>query len=237
MQTNRPQAYIFDVFGTVVDWRTSVAREVTSFFLDHEFDVDGLAFADAWRAEYVPAMAKICSGNRGYVPLDQLHFENLKTVLQNLGMNEKLDDASCWQLSKAWEKLDPWPDVVASLTALKQHAIIAPCSNGSIAMMTRLAKYGALPWDCILGADIAENYKPEPVVYHRCCQALRLEPSQVMMVAAHNNDLEAAQDAGLQTGFIARPTEYGEHQNKDFEATGDWTRVVDSFGDLAAVHG
>ncbi len=233
MSKMNPKAYIFDVFGTIVDWRTSVARKVDTFFSERGQTVDALPFADAWRGQYVPAMAKIRSGNRGYVPLDVLHFENLKQVLSDLGLGDKFSDAECWQLNAAWERLDPWPDCVSGLTTLKQSAIIAPCSNGSIALMTRLAKYGGLPWDCILGAEIAQNYKPEPVVYHACCEALRLQPQEVMMVAAHNDDLVAAQKAGLQTAFIPRPTEYGEHQSKDFEATGDWDAVVSTIDELA----
>ena len=230
MNKNKPKAYIFDVFGTVVDWRTSVAREVKAFFSNRDQTIDSFAFADAWRGQYEPAMAKIRWGNRGYIPLDVLHFENLNRVLSSFGFDNQLSESECWQLNSAWEKLDPWSDCVAGLTALKQKAIIAPCSNGSIALMARLAKYGGLPWDCILGAEIAQNYKPEPIVYHANCKALRLEPKDVMMVAAHNSDLEAAKAAGLQTGFIARSTEYGEHQNKDLEATGDWDAVHDMIG-------
>ena len=230
-----PQAFIFDVFGTIVDWRTSVARVVENTFNSKTtISIDSLAFADYWRGQYVPAMAIIRSGNRGYVSLDQLHFENLTATLNHFGLIDTLSMEEQWILNKAWEQLDPWPDVVDGLKALKKKAIIAPCSNGSIALMTRLAKYGGLPWDCILGADIAQNYKPELAVYHACCNALRLNPEDVMMVAAHNDDLEAAKRAGLQTGFIARPTEYGEHQDKDFEATGNWDRIIKDIGELAA---
>ena len=216
----------------MVDWRNSVAREAKAQFADKQIQIDALAFADYWRGQYVPAMARIRSGNRGYVALDQLHFENLEATLEHFDLAGSLSETEKWHLNSAWEKLDPWPDAVAGLSKLKQHAIIAPCSNGSIALLTRLAKFGGLPWDCILGADIAENYKPEPEVYHGCCAALRLEPQQVMMVAAHNNDLEAAQQYGLKTGFIARPTEYGENQDKDLEATGDWDYVISDFAEL-----
>ena len=164
-----------------------------------------------------------------------MHFENLESTLEEFGLQDQLTDAEKWALNTAWEQLDPWPDVVSGLTKLKQHAIIAPCSNGSIALMTRLAKYGALPWDCILGADIAQNYKPEPEVYLACCSALRLPVDQVVMVAAHNNDLEAARDTGLQTAFIARPTEHGERQTIDLEPTGDWDFVISDFSQLAPV--
>ena len=226
------QAFIFDVFGTVVDWRTSVARFSTDVFSNKQIEIDGLAFADYWRGQYVPAMARIRSGDRGYVPLDELHFENLEATLANFDLQSVLNEAEKWHLNSAWERLDPWPDVVSGLTQLKQNAIIAPCSNGSIALMTRLARYGELPWDCILGADIARNYKPEHDVYISCCSALRLRPDQVAMVAAHNDDLVAARDAGLKTAFIARPTEYGENQSRDFEATDDWDWVIGDFAEL-----
>ncbi|MEO0913530.1 MAG: HAD-IA family hydrolase, partial [Pseudomonadota bacterium] len=127
----------------------------------------------------------------------------------------------------------PWPDVVPGLTALKTRAIIAPCSNGSISLMTRLAKFGGLPWDCILGADLARDYKPKRQVYHACCAALRLPPEAVMMVAAHNDDLAAAHAAGLQTAFVARPTEYGAGQTRDLAAEGGWTRTAPDFPTLA----
>ena len=215
------QALIFDVFGTCVDWRNSIAREVAQELPQ----VDALAFADAWRAEYQPAMERIRSGNRGYVALDDLHLENLLKVCADFGVTCPDPD----HLNRAWERLEPWPDVVPGLTALKRRAIIAPCSNGSIALMTHLARHAGLPWDCILGADIARDYKPKPEVYLAACAALRLAPDQVMMVAAHNDDLAAAQAAGLKTGFVPRPTEHGPDQTTDLTAEGDWDVVEGDF--------
>ncbi len=220
-----PQALIFDVFGTCTDWRSSVAREVAAVWPE----IDATAFADAWRGEYQPAMERIRAGNRGYVALDDLHMENLERVAERFGVTPP-----DWRaLNAAWEKLDPWPDVAEGLAALKRHAIIAPCSNGSIALMTRLAKYGGLPWDCILGADIARDYKPKHGVYLASAAALRLEPGQVMMVAAHNDDLHAARAAGLQTAFVPRPTEHGPGQSKDLEPDSDWDAVAPEFNALA----
>ncbi|MEO0676067.1 MAG: haloacid dehalogenase type II [Pseudomonadota bacterium] len=216
------RALIFDVFGTCVDWRTSVAREVAS-----ALDVDALAFADAWRGEYQPAMARIRSGARGYVALDDLHLENLHRVAGRFGV--QAPDS----LNKAWERLDPWPDVVPGLAQLKNTTIIAPCSNGSIALMTHLARYAGLPWDCILGADLARSYKPEPEVYLACAEALRLSPEDVMMVAAHNDDLAAAQAVGLKTAFVARPTEHGPDQTTDLAPTGAWDISTPTFTELA----
>lgn len=217
------QALIFDVFGTCVDWRNSVAVQVRM----RVPGVDPFAFADGWRAAYDPAMAPIRLGERGYTPLDQLHLENLRRVAGQFGV--EVPDS----LNRAWERLDPWPDVVAGLRAMKRSRIIAPCSNGSIAMMTRLARHGELPWDCILGADIARSYKPDQAVYAAACEALQLRPDQVMMVAAHNNDLAAAAACGLATGFVSRPTEHGPDQATGFVPTGDWTLVADDFLDLA----
>ena len=219
-----PRALIFDVFGTCVDWRTSVAREVVAVLPE----VDATAFAVAWRAEYDPAMARVREGNRGYVPLDDLHLENLHRVAERFGVSTP--DS----LNAAWEKLEPWPDVVAGLARLKRDHIIAPCSNGSIALMTRLAKFGNLPWDCILGAEIARDYKPKASVYIASCDALRLQPAEVMMVAAHNGDLDAARAVGLQTAFVARPTEHGPDQSTDLEPSQDWDVIASDFSDLAA---
>lgn len=219
------RAFIFDVFGTCVDWRASVAREVAR----HLPEVDALAFADAWRGEYQPAMERIRTGGRGYVALDQLHAENLQIVSERFGVRSPDPDA----LNRAWEKLDPWADVVGGLAALRQKGLIATCSNGSIGLMSRLARYGALPWDAILGADIARDYKPKASVYLGSCTALGLQPSDVMMVAAHNDDLAAARASGLKTAFVARPTEHGSGQTTDLEPAGDWDIVARDFHHLA----
>jgi len=224
---SHPKAYIFDVFGTLTDWRTAIAREVNAFIPD----VDGEAFADAWRSQYQPAMEAIRSGNRGYVPLDDIHSENLGEVLKAFNF-DPLERDQHSRLARAWERLDIWPDVLPGLHALQKKAIIGPCSNGSIALMTHLARHTGFPWDCILGADLAHDYKPKPEVYLSCCRALRLTPEEVMMVAAHNDDLHAAQEIGLLTAFIPRPVEYGPEQTQDLVPTGDWNRVVAKLTDL-----
>ncbi|WP_204114071.1 haloacid dehalogenase type II [Shimia biformata] len=222
-----PKALIFDVFGTCVDWRSSVARDVAAALPG----VDALAFADAWRGEYDPAMARVRDGNRGYVALDVLHRENLDRVAKRFGVDPGNPDA----LNQAWERLTPWPDVVPGLTRLRRRAIIAPCSNGSIALMTRLARFAGLPWDCILGADIAQDYKPNPSVYLASCAALRLPPDEVMMVAAHNNDLVAARAAGLQTAFVLRRSEHGPDQETDLSPTDNWDIIANDFNEVAAI--
>ena len=219
------RAFIFDVFGTCVDWRISVAREVAAVLPD----VDALAFADAWRGEYQPAMERIRSGGRGYVRLDTLHRENLDIVLDRAGVSVA-DPAA---LNAAWERLDPWPDVVPGLTALRDKGLIATCSNGSVGLMARLARWGGLPWDAILGADIARDYKPKSSVYLASVKALGLDPGAVTMVAAHNDDLVAARAAGLKTAFVPRPTEHGPGQTTDLEPTENWDIVARDFLDLA----
>ena len=229
-----PKALIFDVFGTVVDWRRGVAREAEAFFSARGVTLDAEAFADAWRAKYQPAMERIRDGRRGYVALDVLHKENLDQTLDDFALGDGLDEAARWALNRAWEKLPPWPDSVSGLTALKARYAIAPCSNGSIALMTWLAKFGGLPWDAILGAEIAHAYKPQREVYLASAAALGLAPGEVMMVAAHNGDLEAARAAGLKTCFVPRPAEHGPGQTSDLAPSADWEVVAADFDDLAA---
>ena len=219
------RAFIFDVFGTCVDWRSSVARDVAVVLPE----VDAFAFADAWRSAYQPSMAPIRSGARGYVALDVLHRENLDLVSARFGVH--VQDAD-W-LVRTWERLDPWPDVVPGLAAIGEAGLIAPCSNGSIALMARLARYGGLHWDCILGAEIARDFKPAPEVYRVSVAALGLDPGSVCMVAAHNDDLEAARREGLQTAFVPRKTENGAGQTSDLAPSSDWTYVAEDFCDLA----
>lgn len=228
------EALLFDVFGTVVDWRGGVAREVAAFCAERGLAVDAEAFADAWRARYQPAMESIRSGGRGYLPLDILHRENLDATLAEFGLEAAVDAEARAGLNRAWEKLPPWPDSVPGLTRLKAHYAIAPCSNGSIALMTRLARYGGLPWDAILGADIARDYKPRPAAYLASVAALGLAPAAATMVAAHNGDLAAARAVGLGTAFVPRPTEHGPGQTGDLAPTADWDIVASDFGDLAA---
>lgn len=230
---DRPQALLFDVFGTLVDWRSSIAAHVMAAFAEKGLDVDGPAFADAWRDEYQPSMERIRSKARDYVALDDLHLENLLCVLDAQDRRDVFEPDELIALARGWERLDPWPDVPTGLTRLGAHRIVAPCSNGSIAMMTRLARHGGLSWDCILGADIARDYKPRPGVYRACCDALRLATSEVMMVAAHNDDLAAARAAGLMTAFVPRPGEHGAGQTTDLAADQDWDLVASDLNALA----
>jgi 2-haloacid dehalogenase len=224
---------LFDVFGTVVDWRTGVATEAEAFFAARGTAIDALAFADAWRAKYQPAMEAVRSGGRGYVALDILHRENLDATPSEFGLADSLGPDDRAALNRAWEKLPPWPDSVPGLTKLKSRFAIATCSNGSIALMTWLAKFGGLPWDAILGAEIARDYKPQEKVYLDSASALGLAPAEVMMVAAHNGDLAAARSFGLKTAFVHRPTEHGSAQTTDLQANANWDVIATDMIDLA----
>lgn len=192
------RALLFDVFGTCVDWRTAVNREAARFGLPE--------IADDWRAQYQPQLETVRSGQRPWVDLDVLHRIGLDIVLRDRGLDH-VTEAERDELTKAWHRLDPWPDVVEGLTKLKERYIIAPCSNGHIAQSVNLAKHAKLPWDAILGAEIARAYKPDPRVYEASVHALGLEPEEVCMVAAHRDDLIAAQQVGLRTAFVPRPRE------------------------------
>jgi 2-haloacid dehalogenase len=227
------KALLFDVFGTVVDWRTGVARAVADYFDPLDVELDPYAFADAWRGKYQPAMEGVRDGARGYVALDVLHMENLEAILDEFGLADRVDEEGRVLLNRAWECLPPWADSEPGLVMLKSRFTIATCSNGSIALMRNLARYGRLPWDALLGAEIAQSYKPKPEVYLKSVEALGHVPDQVMMVAAHNDDLFAAQDAGLRTAFVARPTEHGPGQISDLGPTGTWDVVADDLQDLA----
>jgi 2-haloacid dehalogenase len=212
------RACLFDVFGTVVDWRTSVSRDLASFARTRGLPpIDWLEFTVEWRKLYQPSMEEVRSGRRAWTILDILHRESLDRLLARYGV-KGLAEADVDHMNRAWHRLDPWPDVVEGLTRLKRKRIIAPCSNGNIALMVNLAKRAGLPWDCILGAETARAYKPLPEAYLAACRQLALAPGQVMLVAAHNGDLKAAKAQGLATAFVARPLEHGPGQTTDLAA-------------------
>ena len=199
-----PRALIFDVFGTLVDWRSGVAREVRAVFGDL---VDAVAFADAWRGEYQPAMEEVRAGRLPFCKLDALHRRNLDRVLARFAL--QADEETRAQLNLAWHRLDAWRDVTPALTRLRQRFLLAPCSNGNISLMAALARRNGWHWDAILGAEHARDYKPKLEVYRAACDAFDCAPHEVLMVAAHSSDLEAAARAGLRTAFVARPDERG----------------------------
>jgi 2-haloacid dehalogenase len=217
------KACLFDVFGTVVDWRTSVTRDLQEFARRKGIDgIDWLEFAVEWRKLYQPSMDEVRSGRRAFTILDVLHRESLVTLVERYRI-AGLSQADIDHMSRAWHRLDPWPDVREGLGRLKREHIIAPCSNGNIALMVNMAKRAGLPWDCILGAETARAYKPVPEAYLASCRQLGLAPAAVMMVAAHNGDLQAAKAQGLATAFVARPLEHGPGQTTNL--TPDWSCV------------
>jgi 2-haloacid dehalogenase len=200
------KALFFDVFGTLVDWRTGVAREAETILKPLGYSLDWHAFADAWRNEYQPGMEEVRSGQTPYAKLDTIHRQMLRKILPQFDL-AKLDETQLQQLTLAWHRLDAWEDVRAGLARLRQRFLIAPVSNGSIALMSDLARRNDFRWDAILGADLAKNFKPTAAVYLAAADAFDLPPGECMMCAAHSSDLEAASAHGLRTAFIARPQE------------------------------
>ncbi|MCR0984584.1 haloacid dehalogenase type II [Roseomonas populi] len=228
------RALVFDVFGTVVDWRSGVAREAAPFLARHAPGTDPAGFADAWRRRYQPAMEAVRSGRRPFTRLDVLHRENLEAVLPDFGIDPaRVPPAELDELNLAWHRLDPWPDAVAGLARLKARHIIAPLSNGNIILMTDMAKRAGIPWDCILGAEVARAYKPAPEAYLRTAEVLAMRPEEVCLVAAHNGDLAAARRCGLRTAFVPRPLEHGPGQATDLAPAEEWDAVAPDFGALA----
>ncbi len=230
------QALLFDVFGTVVDWRGSIIAELTRFGAEKGLAADWAAFTDDWRGLYQPAMEEVRSGRRAWTILDVLHRESLEKLLAKYAITG-LSEAEKEHINRVWHRLKPWPDAVQGLQRLKSRYIIGTLSNGNVGLLTRMAKNAGLPWDVVLGAETARAYKPLPQAYLASAELLNLEPAQVMLVAAHNGDLAAAASAGLRTAFVARPSEYGPHQKLDFKADRDWDVVTDSFVGVADAMG
>jgi 2-haloacid dehalogenase len=227
------KALVFDVFGTVVDWRTSLIADFTAWSERRGIKADWTALVDGWRAVYSASMDEVRRHpERGYVILDVLHRRSLEKLVAQLGI-AGLTEADLDHLTRGWHRLHPWPDSVAGLTRLKSKYIISPLSNGNVALLTNMAKFAGLPWDLVMSAELFAHYKPDREVYLGAASLLGLAPAEVMMVAAHNYDLEAAQRLGLKTAFVARPTEYGPLQKIDFEATGAWDIGARDFGGIA----
>lgn len=227
-----PRAVLFDVFGTLVDWRGSVIAGLSAFGLSRGVSADWSEVADAWRRTYRPSMDRV---RRGVVPwtiLDDLHRDALVELARRHGFGP-LTDADCDHLVKLWHRLAPWPDVVSGLSRLKRIAIIGPLSNGHLTLQVALAKRNGFPWDVTFGSDIFRHYKPDAEVYLGACDFLGLAPHEVMLAAAHNDDLAAAASFGLRTGFISRPAEFGPATGDRAVASGSWDVVVDSVEALA----
>jgi 2-haloacid dehalogenase len=226
------KALVFDVFGTVVDWRSSVSAEVQELAKRKNITVDGAKFADAWRAGYGPSMNRVRTGELPWTKLDALHRMTLDTILVDFGITS-LSEAEKDALNRSWHRLKPWPDSVGGLTRLKKKFIIAPLSNGNIGLMTDMAKHAGLPWDCILGAELVRHYKPDREVYQSAADFLALQPAEVMMVAAHLGDLRAAKGVGLKTAFVTRPLEYGPNGKPDLSPDASVDVTAKDFNDLS----
>lgn len=224
------RAILFDVFGTVVDWRGSLIREFSAWGATRNLDVDWPGLVDAWRGAYAPSMDRVRRGELPWTNLDALHRASLADLAPRFGLVGLSAGDMEWT-NRGWHRLDPWPDSVAGLQALKPRYILSPLSNGNVALLVAMAKRAGLPWDLVLCAESFQHYKPDPDAYLGACRLLDLAPDQVMLCAAHNADLAAAQRCGLRTAFIPRPAEYGPHQVRDFGPEGDWDVVA---GDLAA---
>jgi 2-haloacid dehalogenase len=228
------RAVLFDTFGTVVDWRSGISAAVRAFAARHGLSLGPDEFADAWRGQYGPSMQRVSSGERPFAILDTLHRENLDAVLRGHGLDPAgFAPGELDSLSAAWHYLPPWPDSVAGLGQLKRDFIIGPLSNGNTALLVDMAKAGGLPWDVILGSDVSRAYKPSPHAYTAPAAMLGLDPGEVMLAAAHHGDLAAARRAGLATGFIARPAEYGPGGPADTAPAGAWDVAAASITDLA----
>jgi 2-haloacid dehalogenase len=230
--TSAVKALVFDTFGTVVDWRSSIVAEGPALARGKNLNIDWALFADRWRAAYAPSMDRVRKGELPWTKLDDLHRMSLEILLKEFKI-EGLSEAEKDHWNKVWHRLKPWPDSVAGLTRLKKKYIIAPLSNGNVALLTDMAKHSGLPWDLILGAELAKHYKPDREVYLSAAELLGLKTEEVMMCAAHAGDLGAARNLGLRTGFIHRPNEYGPARTADNAKPGDFDVVSNDMLDLA----
>jgi 2-haloacid dehalogenase len=227
------KALVFDVFGTVVDWRSSLIADFTAWSAKRGVSGDWAGLVDAWRQAYKPSMDEVRKNPAaGFKMLDRLHRASLEKLVAQFGI-KGLNDDDLDYMTKGWHRLKPWPDVVAGLTRLKTKFIIGTLSNGNVGLLTRMAKNAGLPWDLVMSAELFEHYKPDREAYLGAAWLLNLPPGEVMLVAAHNDDLAAARSFGLKTGFVPRPTEYGPLQKKDFKADVEWDVMGANFGEIA----
>ena len=228
-----PRALAFDVFGTVVDWRTSIIGELEMFGEQHGLAEDWPTFADEWRAGYPAAMDRVRTGELPWLKLDALHRLILDGLLDRAGIGNT-PDADVAELNLAWHRLDPWPDSVEGLTRLKQDFVITTLSNGNLSLLTNMAKRAGLPWDCVISAELFCHYKPDPEAYLGCADLLDVAPEELMLVAAHPSDLRSARDAGLMTAYVTRPLEWGPNRRPPRVEDGEFDVTADDFLDLAA---
>jgi 2-haloacid dehalogenase len=222
------KALAFDVFGTVVDWRGSIAREMAALAAEKGLAIDGGAFADAWREGYAPAMQRVRSGELPWMRIDALHRLILDSLLPRFGL-EALTEPELDRLNRVWHRLDPWPDSVEGILRLKRRFVVTPLSNGNFSLLTRMAKRAGLPWDCIVSAELFRHYKPDPETYLGTADLLGIAPSELMLVACHPSDLRAAKAAGLQTGYVARPLENGPAGRMAAHAPDEFDAMAEDF--------
>jgi 2-haloacid dehalogenase len=227
----QPQALAFDVFGTVVDWRTSIIHELEAFGRKHGLQQDWPSFADKWRAGYVPAMDRVRRGELPWMKIDDLHRMILDGLLHSAGISVSDDEVD--YLNRSWHRLDPWPDTVRGLMRLKERFVITTLSNGNVSLLTNMAKRAGLPWDCVISAELFRHYKPDSQAYLGCAELLDVPPDRLMLVAAHPGDLRAARGAGLMTGYVARPLEYGPVQQPHRIDAGEFDFTATDLLDLA----
>jgi 2-haloacid dehalogenase len=224
---------VFDTFGTVVDWRGSIIAEGETYWKPVKgIDIDWAAFADAWRAKYGPSMNRVRTGDLPWMKLDDLHRLSLDQNLAEFGVTT-LTEADKQRLNLVWHRLNAWPDAPSGLARLKSRYVISPLSNGNLSLLTEMAKFAGLPWDCVLGSDVFRHFKPDPETYLGAAEILGLQPGQVMMTAAHVNDLNTARSLGLRTAYVYRPHERGPGQPPPRPADADFDVVADDFRDMA----
>jgi 2-haloacid dehalogenase len=227
-----PTALAFDVFGTVVDWRSSIIRELEEFGRTHGTQRDWPSFADSWRAGYAPAMDRVRRGDLPWTRIDDLHRVILEELLGAAGITSIcVEDVD--ELNRAWHRLDPWPDTVPGLTRLKEKFTITTLSNGNMSLLTNMAKRAGLPWDCVISAELFHHYKPDPQAYLGCADLLDVAPDELMLVAAHPSDLRAARDAGLMTAYVDRPLEMGPNRPAQMLEDGEFSYTATDFLNLA----
>ncbi len=232
MTISNVKALTFDVFGTVVDWRSTIIREGTALGQEKSLTVDWAQFADDWRAGYGPSMDRVRHGDLPWLNIDALHLLILDELLEKYQITN-LSEMEKDHLNRVWHRLQPWSDAVGGLTRLREQFIIATLSNGNVALLTNMAKHGGLTWDCILSAELTKHYKPDPEVYQAAAALLGLPIGQVMMVAAHPSDLRAAQAVGMNTAFVPRPLEHGPDKSSNISPDPSFDVVADDFHDLA----
>jgi 2-haloacid dehalogenase len=233
MPSKQPVAIVFDTFGSVVDWRSSLIADLTAYGSKKGVTADWAALVDAWRAAYHPSMTRVRKGELPWTRLDDLHRASLDKLVADFKI-AGFSEPDLVHINLGWHRLHPWPDSVPGLTRLKSRFIIGPLSNGNVALLLNMAKFGGLPWDMIFGSDLFGHFKPDPETYLGVAKMLNLRPDQVMMAAAHNGDLAAARSHGLLTAFFPRPNEYGPHQKRDYQAEQDWDIVATDIQDMAA---